>query len=565
MKIITKLFFLISCLISSALLADSQPVFGPTKTPEDDQSKILEYNQACQTINALLVRKQFPVECFSNYQHFGPTTKSSLNRSTTLRIAGYNLLHPGTSKALFKNYSLIAKIMNQYDVVAGLEILGTVGHDEANNQAVLNFLRESPKLVTDLKTLKSKTTDVTKLAEIDVKLNKVISDTQKAYTLYRSPGYFKALTELKKLDPSWALILSPRGDSALQGSVEEMVGFFYRANSVTPITNPHCNEFKDANAGTPIACMINLTSQFMDKDYFHNFARRPFMASFQSGNFKFSLVSTHVVFTFSGDEEAQKKLMNDVFGVDAPGDLSTGMNTSNFARFAEVKTTLSFMDRFRKKYNDNNIMFVSDTNLTGNNPFWSEVLKSFPGGSMLINEPSTISPPRYSGDGKETFGVANSYDHFVLDKSAFPSCDDGHVYNYYKSDIQKDIQKIYMIRLMNSLSLFNKSFELADDGGVLVGGDIPPDDSPLPAKLDYPMSTIGQMKVDQMVNTYSTQLSGQQTIKKNEVVLDDFQLQERIDGFKRRVFTNQLTNAFYYRFYQEILSDHFPVSINCKI
>ncbi|MBC7540074.1 MAG: hypothetical protein H7281_14720, partial [Bacteriovorax sp.] len=224
---------------------------------------------------------------------------------------------------------------------------------------------------------------------------------------------------------------------------------------------------------------------------------------------------------------------------------------------------LNFMNRFRKKYNDNNIMFVSDTNLMGNNPYWAEVLKTFPGGSLLINEASTISPPRYMGDGKETNGVASSYDHFVLDKSAFPSCDEGQVYNYYKSDIESDIEKMYMVRTTNSVSVVNKGFAPFDDG-VSVGGDVPSDDAPLPSKLDYPLTSAGKMKMDRLVSSYTTQLTGMLTIKNNEVVADDFQMQERIDGFKRRIFTNQLTNAFYYRFYQEILSDHFPVSITCK-
>jgi hypothetical protein len=545
-NIITKLFLLTSLLASFS--AKAEDVGTATKTAEDDQAKIVEYNQACQTIDALLVRKQFKVECYSNYQHYGPTTKTSRSNGS-LRIAGYNLLHPGTSKALFKDYSLIAKIMNKYDVVSGLEILGTVGHDEANNQAVLTLLRSSPKMVTDLKALKAKTPDASKLKDIDAKLAKLMADTQTAYSLYRAPGYFKALMALKKLDPSWALILSPRGDSALQGSVEEMVGFFYRANNVTPISNPHCDEYKDENGGIPYACILNLGPKFMGKDYTHNFARRPFMVSFKSGNLKFSLISMHVVFTFSGDEVAQKKLMNDVFGVDAPSDLGGGINSSNFARFAEVKTTLNFMNRFRQKYNDNNIMFVSDTNLTASNPYWAEVLKSFPGGSLLINDPSTISPPRYMGDGTETNGVASTYDHFVLDKTA---------------DIQTDIEKMYMIRSVNPVSVRNKAFEPFDDGGVLVGGDIPPDDTPLPAKLDYPLSGAGQTKLNRLVSEYTAQLTGMLTVKKNEVVADDFQVQERIDGFKRRVFMNQLTNAFYYRFYQEILSDHFPVSITCK-
>lgn len=560
-KSASAFFLLLTFLISLSAQADLEE----TKTPEDDRSKIAEYTLACKVIDALLVRKKFNVGCYSNYQHYGPSSKS-LRSNGSLRIAGYNLLHPGTSKALFKDYSLIAKIMNKYDVVSGLELLGSVGHDEANNQAVLALLRESPNLIASLKNLRAKTKNEEKLRIIDAHLEKLTSDTNMAYSLYRAPGYFKILMALKSLDPSWALILSPRGDSALQGSVEEMVGFFYRANSVTPVINPHCNEYRDLKGGSPYACILNLGPTFMGKDYTHTFARRPFMASFQSGNLKFSLVSMHVVFNFSGDEIAQTKLMNDVFGVDAPSDLGPGVNSTNFARFAEVKTTLNFMNRFRKKYNDKNIMFVSDTNIKSNNPYWPEVLKNFPGGSLLINEASTISPARYTSEGVETNGVASSYDHFVLDKSAFPSCDNGQVYNYYKSDIQKDINKMYMIRSSNPAptnNMYDLFVEKNKEEDILVNGDIPSDDTPLPMQLDYPLGDRDKATIDYLVNLYGTQLSSMLTVKNYQVVYDDFQLAERIDGFKRRVFMNQLTNAFFYRFYQEILSDHFPVSITC--
>lgn len=547
-------------LVSFSVHAEFFDQASQTKTPEDDQQKIAQYNQACQIIDVLLVRKQFQVSCNSNYQYFGPTSITP-RANGGLRIAGYNLLHPGTSKALFKDYSLVAKIMNQYDVVSGLELLGTVGHDEANNQSVLAFIRSSPKMINDLKALKAQTTDAAKSKELDDKLTKLITDTRTAYSLYRAPGYFKILMALKQLDPSWSLLLSPRGDSALQGSVEEMVGFFFRASTVSPVVNPHCNEFKDENGGVPFACIINLSANFMGKDYTHNYARRPFMASFRSGNMNFTLVSAHVVFTFSGDEEASKKIMNDAFGVDSPTTLGAGINTSNFARFAEVKTTLDFMNRYRLRYHDNNIMFVSDTNLQANNPFWTEVLKSFPGGSLLINDPTTISPTRYNSEGQETNGVASSYDHFVLDKSVFSNCTNGEVYNYYKSDIESDVERIYGVRTGFGGYRLRMVLPLDEVG---LGGDVPPEDVPLPTKLDYPLSSSAQVKMGRMVDYYSGQLKAMLTVKSNTIVNDDFQVPERIDGYKRRVFINQLTNAFYYRFYQEILSDHFPVSISCR-
>lgn len=567
MKIISALFLLISLSHSFPSTAGIVDPFYITKNPEYDKTKLAEYNRACHLNDILLVRKQFKVDCHSNYQHYGPTSVTKKSSNRPLRIAGYNLLHPGTSKALFKDYSLIAKIMNKYDLVSGMELLGVVGHDRANNESVIDLLTNNKKAAEDLKILREKTTDPKKINEIDEKLAKISSVNQTAYSLYRSPGYYKILMALKKLDPSWALVLSPRGDSALEGSVEEMVGFFYRANEVTPAKNPHCAEYKDENGGNPIACIINVGENFMGKNYVYYFARRPFMGSFRSGGLEFSLVSTHVLFNFSGDEYAEKRMMNDVFGVDDADELGTGINSSNFARFAEVKLTLDFMNRFRSKYKDNKIMLVSDTNINANNLFWPEVLKSFPGGKLYIDEASTISPPRFSSDGKETNGVASSYDHFIYDKTAFPGCDDGQVYNYYKSDIQADIENIYMIR--NKVAgpwvppLRLKSLKTFDDQGAL-DGDVPPDDEPLPAKLDYPMSSIGEYKMATLIGSFSVQLQSLYTIKRNEIVPDDFQLQERIDGFKRRVFVNQLTNAFYYRFYQEVLSDHFPVSINCK-
>jgi len=556
---------ILGMLILFSLSSHAQVAELTTKTPEDDRAKIEQYNQACQIIDQLIVRKAFKVECYSNYNLFGASGKSlTKGVGGQIRIAGYNLLHPGTSKALFKDYSLIAKIMNQYDIVSGLELLGTVGHDEANNKSVVEFLKASPKLVADLQALKAKTTSADKLKELEAKISKLNSDTQKAYSLYRAPGYLKVLMALKKIDPSWSLIISPRGDSALQGSVEEMVGFFFRSSVVAPALNPHCNDFKDEDAGTPFACLAELSEKFLEKDYTHYFARRPFLATFTSSSTKFTLVSNHVVFTFSGDEVASKNLMKDVFAVEAPSELSTGINMSNFARFAEVKMVLKFMDSFRKKYNDQKIMYVADTNLPYNNAFWPEILKSYTGATLLIDQPTTVSPQRFTSDGKETNGVANAYDHFILDQSVFPTCSSGEVYNYYNAEINKDIQRIYGIKVTDALtpSLRTKGFLPVDEGGE--GGDVPPEDQPLPTKLDYPLSSSAQDKITVMVNAFSSQLKTFLTVRKNEVVADDYLLTERAEGYQRRVFMNQLTNAFYYRFYQEILSDHFPVSITCK-
>lgn len=571
-----KKFLLISSLLFiSVVKADISDV-PAQKSPEDDAAKISEYQDRCEAIKALIVNKEYALDCYTNYNHYG-STSNSVRSTGALKIANYNLLHPGTSKALFKDYGLIAKIMNRYDIVAGLELLATVGRDEQNNKAVLDLIQGSADMVTKLRQQKSKLKDTAKIREMDVKIVKLINDTRTAYDLYRAPGYLRVLMELKKLDPSWALLLSPRGDSALAGSVEELSGYFYRSNAALPTVNPHCKEVADEGGGTPYACLITLTEDFMGKDLAKHFARRPFMASFKAKGKTFTLVTSHMVFTYSGDEEAEKDLMQKTFGVDNYKELGGGINSTNFARYAEVKNTLSFMNLYRKKYKDNRIMFMGDTNLVSNNIYWPEILKAFPGGKLLINEPTTLSPARYMSNGKETSGAANDYDHFILDKTAFSECNDGEVYNYYKENIYKDIESRYIIR-KEVVGLTKKNFNFnietyeaehllgldSDDSAIAEDGDIPPVDDPATIKLEYPLTPAGQSKMDKFVSGFDKYLTNLYTVKRNEVVGDDFQVQERLEGLKRRVFLRQLTNPYYYRFMQEVLSDHFPVVITCK-
>ncbi|MBC7430054.1 MAG: hypothetical protein H7336_15675 [Bacteriovorax sp.] len=566
-----KEFLLIATLFFSwAVKADETLLKGA----ENDAIKIAQYQERCEVINTLLIKDSFKLGCFTNYNHYGPSSKQArLNGS--FKIANYNLLHPGTSKALFKDYSLVAKIMNQYDIVSGLELLATVGHDEANNKVVLDLIRSSPAMLEKLRQAKTKLKDAAKIQEINNRIDKLTTDTRAAYALYRAPGYLRVLLELKKLDPSWSLILSPRGDSAIEGSVEELAGFYYRANSVTPAVNPHCKETAGENAGTPYACFITLTKDFMGKDLFQYFSRRPFMATFKANNTVFTLITSHVVYTYSGDEAAEKALIQDVFGTDDIKKLGPGINSANFARYAEVKTTLEFMNRFRKKYNDNKIIFQADTNLVSNNAYWPEVLKVLPGAELLIKDPTTLSPARYMAGGKETNGEANDYDHFILDKNEFKTCNSGEVYNYYKESIYRDIEARYVIR-KEVVGLTKKYFQPEVDTERLLGldhdtdeipaldGDIPPTDDPAPIKLDYELTPAAQSKMDKVVAAFGNNLKAMSTVKNSEVVADDFQVNERLEGMKRRVFLRQLTKPFYYRFMQEVLSDHFPVALTCK-
>lgn len=557
---------LITVLISFSFSLHAE--VGLTKTPASDEAKIEEYQAKCDANRTLIVNKEYQVECFSNYNHYFPTTQN-LKRTSSIKIANYNLLHPGTSKALFKDYALIAKIINQYDVVSALELLATVGRDEQSNKAVLAFIMESPTLVSKLKEQRSKLTEAAKIQQMDMKIKKLLDDTRAAYDLYRAPGYLRVLQELKKLDSSWGLVLSPRGDSALEGSVEELAGYFYRGNTVSLAENPHCKKFAGEGAGFPAACFITLTQEFMGRDLVEHFARRPFMASFKANATKFSLVTSHVVFTYSGDEEATKDLLKKTFGVESIKDLGPGINLANFARLAEVKNTLEFMEKYKSTYNDSKIMYMADMNLVSSNVFWPQILKAFPGSELLIKEASTISPTRYLSNGKETNGVANDYDHFVLDKKSFSGCNEGEVYNYFDKGVNAEIEKKYGIR-QEVVGLRNKSLILrsdpppSDGDSDILDGDIPPVDDPATVKLDYPLTSNGQSKMDKYVVGFENYLHGLKTVRNNQIVQDEFQIPERLDGLRRRVFLRQLTNPYYYRHMQELLSDHFPVALTCQ-
>jgi len=500
------------------------------KSNADDALKIAASIEQCQKLKAYVVKNQFDVNCNSQYLLFGSASESGAKR-TSINIANFNLLHPGTSKTLFKDYALLAKVMNSFDLIAAQELLGLVGHDADVNEDIDAFISAN---ANDLKKINA------------------------AATIYRTPGYFTVLKELRKLDPSWSLLLSPRGDSALLGSVEEYVGFYFRSSQVELKANRYCEDQNKLKSKIPAyACVIN----FGEKNKF--ISRRPMMASFQSTKFKFTMVSSHVVFNFSGDETQAADLLKSVYGVNALEEIGKGVNIVNFARFAEVKLTLEFIKQYSQKYNDKKIMFSADTNLTPETEFWNDLLAINKDFKLLIKDPTTLSPQRFNKKGEETNGVANSYDHFMLNPNEFSNCDSGQVFNFFNSSLHTTIEKKYLIR-DNFPKLKNKFFSTykvnPEDPSDPFDGETDGD-----VKLDYPLTKMGEEKMNLFAENFRASLLNLKTIKNGEIVVDDFQIEERIDGLKSRVFLKQLTNLYFYRVYSEILSDHLPAYISCKL
>ncbi len=479
-----------------------------SKSPSADRAGVAKYKKQCQEVKKYVVKSRYKVDCYNNYHHYNASAlksyrKSNAKKSGTVRIASYNMLHPGSQRSIFKDLKLMAKVINRWDVLVGLELLPIVGRDLVNNKRVLNYL----------------------------KTNKGAS----AASLYRAPGYVHILDELRKLDRSWALVLSPRGDAAKAGQVDEHVGFFYRAKKVKPIINEHCDEYKTKGSGTAFACFPNFRKEFMGRETTHVFSRRPFLGSFESGNFSFSLLGSHTIFGSPKDKTTMRKILKSAFNVSSYSNLGTGVTKETYARFAEAAVTLEFMENLRYYYKEQDLIFAADFNLTPKINFWNEILDNFPGGKLYQNEATTVTLLR-SDNGRLTKGLSSSYDHFILDPKETNECTgkSGRPrvgrFNTYTGVTWKYIESNYIIRKKNTMSL----------------------------------SSTGKSKMAKRVSEFKSYLKSLKTIKNGKIQWDDYQYASRVKAYESRLFSSQLKNATYYKVQQELLSDHMPITIYCS-
>ncbi len=528
------------------------------KTPEEDLEKNRTYRTYCEEYKSYLLYDRYDVECFHNYHHYNSSAYRRLYNVTRARqkreikIGSLNLLHPGTARSAFKDYKLLAKMINQFDVLAAQELLAVVARDLQHNNNVVRFLNDGPRLVSELE---EQLRINSQLPNIRERLQKLRTDLQLAKNLYRAPGYLDLLHELQKLDGSWALILAPRGEASESTNVQELTGFFYRASIVQPNKNPHCQEFPEPEfQGQTFGCFPNFYGEFMGRNTAAAFSRRPFMASFKSANLDFTLLTSHVIFTPPRGEEKIREVMQAAFGADTHEGLGTGVNQSNFARWAEVKLTLEFMQNFEKSYRNSKILFMGDLNLEFSNAYWNTLLEStFPGGVVAIDSPTTVSQIRYRVSGIATNGLASNYDHFIFKPSKLPSCVDqggkprAEVYNFFNESIGQDIRRQLYVRELR------KDLENVEDDA----------DYNVPFTIDYNLIRGAERIITPYLARYQRELEALKTIKNNEVVAEDYRIAQRVETLKQRVFLDQLSNRTYYRIYQELLTDHVPIFLTC--
>lgn len=511
-----------------------------------EQQQNIKYRQQCLEIQKFLVKNKFPVSCHYNYHQYNDSTNSYRNdlvrKVGKIKIAGFNLWHPGSTKTAFKDYELVAKTINQWDLVGAVELLPVIGDDLKNNESVIKFIQDGPKLIAKLEEtiakLKSARTarqqeqykaKVSELAQLK-------KDLKNAPKLYRSPGHLLLLEQLRKLDKSWALILSPRGEAAKETHVQELAGFFYRSSIVRPKVNQYCLDYRTNGEGTPVACIPNFNGDFMGKDYRHVFSRRPLMASFVSGSFDFTILTSHIVFNSPTEQTEEEAILNAVFGQSDLVALGTGINSSTYARFAETATILRFMEKLRQQYDEDDVILVGDFNLEANNQFWPNVLQEMPGASILVQEPTSITVQRFSG-ANETFGHASNYDHFILDPQRTSECNVSTAKRVSIVDgaIGKMVDRRYKIRTNEK---DENDFYIVTEGAAQL---IEKSERDLWNK---------QMKL--------------KTIVRNKIVEDLGESEKRLQDFHRRMFVDQASDKTYYRMYMEAISDHSPIEMQCS-
>lgn len=536
------------------------------KTQEEDQTKIQAAQTECENLKTYAPLTNLTIHCLSNAFYFESDAKSKSDFTTgNIRLSNFNVLHPGTSKTMFKDYKLAARMLNHFDLVSGNELLGLVGTDATFNRNLVKLMTDGPQLLKKYQA-ELKTASATRAAELNKKIKKLNNDLAIAPELYRVPGYIKVLKELRALDASWSLVLSPRGDSTLLGSVEEFVGFFYRKSRVNLATSTYCS--KNNKSIRNEACLITMRDEFAVKNTATFFSRRPMIAKFAAGNFKFSYITSHVVFNAFGDEARMNEMLSVAFGTTAFEEIGAGINSVNYARWVEMMLISRWMGGFKKKYPQEKLIYGGDTNLTSDLDVWNTVLKKYTADAVLGNaEKTTLTTRRFNSKNEETMGLANDYDHFIFKPSDFSECKPAKAFNFFTNSIGNLFKTQYLIR--DEANLLPEKSHYVSKNQKNIPNNNGEEEETEPGTdtdidLDYRLTRQNEKKMNGLLDEYRASLSSDYLIKSGELIFDEQKIEEKVEAYKVRVFIKQLTNLNYYKVYQEVLSDHLPVYMECS-
>ena len=513
--------------------------FGQETSVDHEQNEVGQ--SKCEVNKEMLhnLGLKFETQCAYNYHHYNSESSSEhyltgLVEPSKVRIGSFNLLKPGHSSSRYKDLSLVASIINKWDVVAAQELVPLVSYDEINNDNVTSFLAKKRSDLSKLKRKIKSERNKTKLKKYKSDAKKMTSEIKIALKIYRLPGFLNILNKLRKLDPSWSLIISPRGESKSAKKNSELIGFYYRATTVSPMEDRYCDNQKEIHEGFPtFACYVDFKKSFMGKNYGDYFLRRPMIAGFRSGSFTFRLLNAHVISDSPNDSLVRKSMVRKIFKVSDIDELK-GVTSDNYARFVEASLTLKFMQKYKDRYRENDLIYLGDLNLEKSNPFWSEILPEFKGAKILIDQPTSLSTSKTT-NGTETGGLSKNFDHFILNPTTTSECIFNSTSNYgvlsfFKGSLAKKINDRYIVR--------TKSGRLID------------------SKVE---------KVERKhLNPYILKDTVIRTIKNGKIIEDIKRMDKYINDFKSRIIDSQVDESSYYRVYHRILSDHMPIFLTCK-
>lgn len=330
-------------------------------------------------------------ECSGNYVHFYPENvnpRSAESTSGDLRIGSFNLFHLGDNQSPMKHLGLVAKIMNQWDVVGAQEMMPLPGEWADGNQKIFNLL--------------------------SVKKGSSVSFPYENWSV-TMPGYMRLLVELQALDPSWAVILQPVPEG--EGTSGEMAGFYYRSKKVRLKEWGYCPAERaiDVRTGARVAnyaCLLQIP-----EDQRRLMSRVAFTAYFQAGKFDFVGVTTHVRFRASDKEEEQKEQAQDICSFHSnPAKCKPAKD--EVGRFYEVTAIANQFNDIKKITGDNDIIFTGDFNLEDDKKskdLWAASLAPAEGYQVTQTDMTTLSI--------KSAKMASNYDHFILDPKATSECD----------------------------------------------------------------------------------------------------------------------------------------------
>ena len=83
-----------------------------------EEQQNIKYRQQCLVVRDFLVQDKFSVDCNYNYHHYNASPKKNyynpqaVKKQKNIRIAGFNLWHPGSNKTVFKDFEIVAHVIN---------------------------------------------------------------------------------------------------------------------------------------------------------------------------------------------------------------------------------------------------------------------------------------------------------------------------------------------------------------------------------------------------------------------------------------------------------------------